>query len=135
MVAQDRFRVLVDLSDEYKTHTGGHAPAHVTVVTNEAFARDHGDIVRDYLKAYKTTTEYIHAHPEVWDEYAASIKMDDPKERTLLAAKMGPNIVEKWDADQIATQVDYLKLVHEILGDSVLKSIPPDLIRNTYNPQ
>ena len=135
MSAQDRFRVLVDLSEEYKAHTGGHAPAHVTIVTNEAFAKDHGDIVRDYLKAYKAAVEYTHTHPEVWDEYAASIMMTDPKERALLAAKMGPNIVEKWDESQIAAQNDYLKLVHDILGDSVLKTIPPDLIRNTYNPQ
>jgi NitT/TauT family transport system substrate-binding protein len=135
MAARDRFRVLVDLSDEYKTHTGGHAPAHVTIVTNEAFAKDHSDIVRDYLKAYKATNEYIHAHPEVWDEYAASIMMNDPKERALLAAKMGPNIVEKWDAEQIAIQNDYLKLAHDSLGDTVLKTIPTDLMRNTFNPQ
>jgi len=135
MAAQDRFRVLVDLSEEYKAHTGGHAPAHVTIVTNEAYAKDHGDVVRDYLKAYKEAVEYTHTHPEVWDEYAASIMMNDPKERALLAAKMGPNIVERWDESQIAAQNDYLKLVHDILGDSVLKTIPPDLIRNTYNPQ
>ena len=61
--------------------------------------------------------------------------MNDPKERTLLAAKMGPNIVENWDAGQIAIQNDYLKLVHDLLGDSVLKTIPADLIRNSYNPQ
>jgi NitT/TauT family transport system substrate-binding protein len=135
MAAQDRFRILMDLSDEYKSRTGGHAPAHVTVVTNEAFAKDHADVVRDYLKAYKAATEYVHAHPEVWDEYASSIMMNDPKERALLAAKMGPNIVDKWDADQIATQNEYLKLVHEILGDNVLKTIPADLMRNTFNPQ
>jgi hypothetical protein len=61
--------------------------------------------------------------------------MNDPKERTLLAAKMGANIVEKWDSEQIATQNDYLKLVHEILGDTVLKTIPTDLIRTTFSPK
>ena len=96
--AQDRYRVLVDLSAEYKAHQGGRAPAHVTVATNEEFAKTHGDIVRDYLKAYKNTLLYIHAHPEVWDEYAASIKMDNPAERALLREKMGANLVETWDA-------------------------------------
>jgi hypothetical protein len=71
----------------------------------------------------------------VWDEYAESIMMNEPKERMLLIAKMGPNIVEKWDAEQIAVQNDYLKLVHEILGDDVLKTIPTDLIRTTFNVQ
>ena len=76
----------------------------------------------------------MHAHPEVWDEYAASIKMDDPAERKLLREKMGANLVEKWDAEQIALQNDYLKLVHDIIGDSVLKVVPQDLIRNDYIP-
>jgi len=134
MFAQQRYRVLVDLSAEYKTHQGGRAPAHVTVATNEEFAKTHGDIVRDYLKAYKATLEYVREHPEVWDEYAHSIKMDNPDERTLLREKMGANLVEKWDADQISLQKDYLKLVHDIIGESVLKVVPEDLIRNEYNP-
>jgi ABC-type nitrate/sulfonate/bicarbonate transport system substrate-binding protein len=132
--AQDRYRVLVDLSAEYKAHQGGRAPAHVTVATNEEFAKTHEDIVRDYLKAYKNTLLYIHAHPEVWDEYAASIQMDNPAERALLREKMGANLVETWDADQIALQNDYLKLVHNIIGDSVVKVVPQDLIRNEYVP-
>jgi NitT/TauT family transport system substrate-binding protein len=132
--AQDRYRVLVDLSAEYKTHQGGRAPAHVTVATNEEFAKTHPDIVRDYLKAYKNTLLYIHAHPEVWDEYAASIQMNNPQERALLKEKMGANLVETWDAGQIALQNDYLQLVHNIIGDSVVKVVPTDLIRNDYIP-
>lgn len=132
--AQDRYRVLVDLSAEYKAHQGGRAPAHVIVATNEEFAKTHNDIVRDYLKAYKNTLQYVHAHPEVWDEYAASIKMDNPAERKLLREKMEPNLVDTWDADQIALQNDYLKLVHTIIGDSVLKVVPTDLIRSDYAP-
>src|SRR5437762_5138210 len=115
--AKDRYRVLADLSAEYKAHQGGRAPAHVIVATNEEFAKTHPDIVRDYLKAYKNALDYVHAHPEVWDEYAASIKIDQPAERALLREKMGPNLVENWDAAQIALQNDYLKLVHDIIGD------------------
>jgi len=132
--AKDRYRVLVDLSADYKAHQGGRAPAHVTIATNETFAKAHSDIVRDYLKAYKNALDYVKSHPEVWDEYAASIKMDDPAERTLLREKMGPNLVEHWDTEQIALQNDYLKLVHTIIGDSVLKVVPTDLIRNDYTP-
>src|SRR5262249_43420103 len=133
MFAQQRFRVLVDLSEEYKAHQGGRAPAHVTVATNEEFARSHPDIVRDYLKAYDTAVAYINSHSEVWDEYAKSINVEAPEEKKLLQEKMAPNIVAKWDADQIAVQKDYLNLVHEIVGDSVLKVVPADLIRDEYN--
>ena len=134
MFAQQRYRVLVDLSDEYKAHQGGRAPAHVTVATSEQFARSSPDIVRDYLKAYETTVAYIKAHPEVWDEYAKSINVENPEETKMLQQKMLPNIVDKWDDDQIAVQKDYLNLVHEIVGESVLKVVPNDLIRNEYNP-
>ena len=61
-------------------------------------------------------------------------KIEDPEELRLLQEKMSPNIVDKWDAEQIAVQKDYLNLVHEIVGDSVLKVVPNDLIRNEYNP-
>ena len=134
MFAQQRYRVLVDLSDEYKAHQGGRAPAHVTVATSEQFANANPDIVRDYLKAYEATVEYIRAHPVVWEEYAKSINVENPEEIKLLQQKMLPNIVDKWDDDQIQVQKDYLNLVHEIVGDSVLKVVPNDLIRNEYNP-
>jgi len=132
--AQNRYRVLADLSGEYRAHQGGRAPAHVTIATNEEFARTHEALVRDYLKAYKSAVEYVHAHAEVWDEYAASIKMDSAGERKLLREKMEPNLVDRWDADQIALQNEYLQLVHNIIGDSVLKVVPTDLIRNDYAP-
>ena len=64
----------------------------------------------------------------------AAIQMTDAAERKLLREKMEPNLVEKWDADQIALQNDYLKLVHSIIGESVLKVVPTDLIRNDYAP-
>jgi len=134
MFAQQRYRVLMDLSEEYKTHQGGRAPAHVTIATSEKFAGASPDIVRDYLKAYEATVAYIKAHPEVWEEYAKSINVTNPEETELLQQKMLPNIVDKWDHDQIAVQKDYLNLVHEIVGDSVLKVVPDDLIRNEYNP-
>ena len=134
MFAQQRFSVLTDLSDEYKAHQGGRAPAHVTVATSEQFARANPDVVRDYLKAYEATVAYIRAHPEVWGEYAKSINVEDAEEIRLLQEKMLPNIVDSWDDDQIAVQKDYLNLVHEIVGDSVLKVVPNDLIRNEYNP-
>ena len=132
--AGGEYRVLVDLSDEFKAHQGGRAPAHVTIATNEEFARAHGDIVRDYVKAYEAGVEYVNSHPEVWNEYADSIQMTDPKQRALLQQKMGPNIVSKWDDQQIALQNDYLKLVHDIVGEDVVKTVPHDLIRDEFNP-
>ena len=134
MFAEDRFRVLLDLSEEYRSRTNGRAPAHVTIATNEEFARTHPDIVSDYLKAYEAAAAYIRDHREVWAEYLKTIEVTDPKEVALFEEKMGPNIISVWDKQQIAVQQDYLKLVHEIIGDSVLKTVPEDLIRDDFNP-
>jgi NitT/TauT family transport system substrate-binding protein len=134
MFAEDRFRVLLDLSEEYRARTNGRAPAHVTIATNEKFAKEHPDIVRDYLKAYEAAAAYIREHREVWAEYLKTIEVTNPKEVALFEEKMGPNIVSVWDKEQIAVQMDYLKLVHDIIGDSVVKTVPQDLIRDDFNP-
>jgi ABC-type nitrate/sulfonate/bicarbonate transport system substrate-binding protein len=134
MQAEERFRVLTDLSAEYREHEGGRAPAHVTIATNEAFANANPDIVRDYLAAYRTTLDYIRNNPEVWDAFADSIEMESPASRRMLREKMGPNLIDTWDAEQIAVQNDYLNLVKEVIGESVLGSVPNDLIRDEYSP-
>jgi len=134
MFAEDRFRMLLDLSEEYRTRTKGRAPAHVTIATNEQFAKEHPDIVRDYLKAYEAAAAYIREHREVWAEYLKTIEVTDPKEIALFEEKMGPNIVSVWDQEQIAVQKDYLQLVHDVIGDAVVKTVPQDLIRNDFNP-
>ncbi len=134
MFAEDRFRVLVDLSEEYRARTNGRAPAHVTIATNEQFAKEHPDILRDYLKAYEAAVAYTREHHEVWAEYLKTIEVTDPREVALFEAKMGPNIVSVWDQEQIAVQKDYLKLVHDIIGDTVVKTVPEDLIRDEFNP-
>ena len=134
MFAEDRFRVLLDLSEEYRTRTNGRAPAHVTIATNEQFAKEHADIVRDYLKAYEAAAAYIREHHEVWAEYLKTIDVTDPKEIALFEEKMGPNIVSVWDKEQIDVQKNYLKLVHEVLGDTIVKTVPEDLIRDDFNP-
>jgi NitT/TauT family transport system substrate-binding protein len=131
--ASGRFRPLVDLSEEYKARQGGRAPAHVTVATNETFANAHPDIVRDYLAAFAKTVEYVSTHPEVWDEYAATIEIKDPGQRALLREKMGPNLTRSWDAAQIEVQIRYLQLVQQSAPD-VLKRVPDGLMRNDFLP-
>lgn len=134
MQAEDRFRVLTDLSEEYRLRQGGRAPAHVTIATNEEFAAANPDIVIDYLRAYRKAIDYIRENPVVWDEFADSIEMESAASRAMLREKMGPNLIDTWDAEQIAVQNDYLNLVHEIIGASVVETVPADLIRGEYSP-
>ena len=134
MQAEDRFRVLADLSAEYRAMGAGRAPAHVTIATNEAFAGSRPDIVRDYLLAYRAAMDHIDENPEVWDAFADSIGIESPASRAMLRERMGPNLIDTWDAEQIAIQREYLRLVNEIIGESVVGRVPEDLIRDELAP-
>ncbi len=134
MQAQERFRVLTDLSEEYRERQGGRAPAHVTIATNEEFATENPGIVRDYLEAYRTALDYVRENPDVWEAFADSIEMESPASRAMLREKIGANLIDTWDAEQIAVQNDYLNLVNRIIGESVLGVVPEGLIRDEYSP-
>ncbi len=134
MQAEDRFRVLADLSGEYRAMGAGRAPAHVTIATNEAFAAARPDVVRDYLRAYYAAIEHIDRNPEVWDAFADSIGIENPASRAMLRERMGPNLIDSWDAPQIAVQNEYLRRVNEIIGENIVGRVPEDLIRDELAP-
>ena len=113
---------------------GGRAPAHVTIATNEEFATENPGIVRDYLAAYRTALDYVRENPDVWEAFADSIEMESPASRAMLREKIGANLIDTWDAEQIAVQNDYLNLVNRIIGESVLGVVPEGLIRDEYSP-
>ncbi len=131
--AKGTYRVLVDLSGEYRKHHT-RAPAHVAVTTNEDFAATHRDVVTDFLRAYREAVAYVKANPDIWAEYGERIEMVDEAEVEILREKMTANLVGEWDAAQIETQQEYLELAFDVLGDSVVKSVPEGLIRDDFNP-
>ncbi len=128
-----KYRVLMDLSAEWEKHAG-RAPAHVTISTNEDFARAHPDILKRYLMAYLDTVKYVRSHPEIWQDYAKRIRLTEPGAAAALRDNMGPRIVDKWDSQQIKAEQDFLESAREILGPKVLKEIPKGLITDAYNP-
>ena len=131
--ARRTYRVLVDLSGEYKKHHG-RAPAHVTVATNEAFSTAHPDVLEDFLKVYQEAVTYVRSHPDIWADYGKQIDMAGEADVAALREKMAPSLVSEWDATQIELQTEYLKLAQEVLGENVLAAIPEDLIRDDFNP-
>jgi NitT/TauT family transport system substrate-binding protein len=128
-----KYRVLMDLSAEWEKRAG-RAPAHVTITTNEDFAKAHPDILKRYLRAYLEATRYVRAHTEVWDDYAKRINLTEPGAVAALRDNMGPRIVDKWDKDQIKAEQDFLEVTREILGPKVLKEIPKGLFTDAFNP-
>ena len=128
-----KYRVIMDLSAEWEKRAG-RAPAHVTIATNEDFAKAHPDILKRYLRAYLDAVKYVRGHPEVWADYAKRIKLTEPGAAAALRDYMGPRIVEKWDHDQMKAEHDFLEITREILGPKVLKEIPKGLITDVYNP-
>lgn len=128
-----KYRVLLDLSAEWEKRAG-RAPAHVTIATNEDFAKAHPDILKRYLRAYLDAVKYIRSHPDVWQDYAKRIKFTEPGAAAALRDKMEPRIVDKWDKEQMQVEQDFLEVTREILGPKVLKEIPKGLLTDAYNP-
>jgi ABC-type nitrate/sulfonate/bicarbonate transport system substrate-binding protein len=128
-----KYRVILDLSEEWEKRAG-RAPAHVTIATNEEFAKAHPDILKRYLTAYLDAVKYIRSHSEVWENYAKQIKLTELGAAAALRDNMGPRIMDKWDKDQIRVQQDFLEVAREILGPKVLKEIPEGLMTDAYNP-
>ena len=78
--------------------------------------------------------KYVRSHPDIWEEYAKQIRLTEPGAAAALRDHMGPRIIEKWDAEQIKAQHDFLEVARDILGPKVLKEIPKGLITDAYNP-
>ena len=131
--AQKKYRVLTDLSEEYQARQG-RAPAHVMVSTSEQFAREHPDIIRDFLRAYEDALQFSKENADVWARYGKTIGMTSDAEISLLREKMSANLIENWDAEQIATQQQYLEFVQSVLGERVFGAIPEGLLRDDFNP-
>ena len=131
--AQKKYRVLTNLSEEYQARQG-RAPAHVMVSTSEQFAREHPDIIRDFLRAYEDALRFSKENADVWARYGGTIGMTSEAEISLLREKMSANLIEHWDAEQIATQQEYLEFVQSVLGERVFGAIPEGLLRDDFNP-
>lgn len=131
--AKHTYRVLLDLSGEYRRRHG-RSPAHVTITTNEDYAAAHGDVLRDFLRAYRDAVAYANETPEIWAEYGKRIEMSTDEEVALLRSKMSANLVSAWDAAQIETQTEYLALALNVLADAGVDAPPAGLIRDDFNP-
>ena len=131
--AKGTYRVLVDLNREYRERHG-RVPAHVTITTNEDFAASHGPVLSDFIRAYREAVAYVKTHPEIWAEYGERIGMEDPKEVAILREKMTASLVSEWDAEQIELQRAYLETAVGVLGESIIPAVPPNLIRDDFNP-
>ena len=131
--AQGKYRVLADLSAEYKQRQG-RAPAHVTMSTSEQFASEHPDILQDFVRASQEAVEFAKADAGVWARYGETLGMTSDQEFATLREKMVPNLIDRWDQQQIAVQQEYLQFVQSVLGERQMGPIPEGLIRSDFNP-
>ncbi len=131
--ADGRYRALLDLSDEYKQRNMV-APAHVAIATNEPFASAHRDLVTGFVQAYRDAVQFAREDQGVWTAYGKSVGIQSEAGIATLRAKMMPNLVERWDAEQIAAERQFLVFAHSVLGEQVFKTYPEGLIRDDFNP-
>ncbi len=128
-----KYRILLDLSEEWQNRVG-RAPAHISMDTTEAFARANPDIVRDFIRAYREAVRLVRERPQLYEDYAKTLRIATPEGIALLRDRLTPRIVDVWDKKQMEIQTQFLELVIEVLGEKFLKAVPAGLMTDAYNP-
>ena len=88
----------------------------------------------EHVEAYEAALQFSKENADVWARYGRTIGMTSEAEISLLREKMSANLIEHWDAEQLATQQEYLEFVQSVLGERVFGAIPEGLLRDDFNP-
>ncbi|MBI2369068.1 MAG: ABC transporter substrate-binding protein [Deltaproteobacteria bacterium] len=128
-----KYRVLLDIGKEWEARKG-RAPAKVTFGPNEAFAREHGEALRAFLRAYVRAVEHVRRNPAIWREYAGQIKVTSEEAIRAMQTRWSEAYLDRWDREQIEVQMDFLQAAVEVLGPRFLRAIPKGLVRTDFVP-
>ena len=130
-----KYRVLVNIREEYEKYFGA-PPGQVMVTTTEAYAKDHGDVLRKYSAAMADGVDYVLKTPTVWQEYANSVKVTDPSAGAQYQKLLGGAFISKWDDATIKVQKEFITQLIDIIGTKGLaEKVPDGLFTTAYNAQ
>lgn len=110
-----KYKQIGDLSTEYIKATGT-IPVHVTLATTETYAADHCSELVAFSNAMRDGVKYVQSDDKAWDNYAADLKLTDPKAPKALQALLGENFRTDWDQKQVDGEIAMIESLIPILG-------------------
>jgi ABC-type nitrate/sulfonate/bicarbonate transport system substrate-binding protein len=122
---EDGYRILAQIPTDYADEVGGD-PAHVVMTSSEAFMSENEAVIVAFVAAYQDTMAFIEDNPEVWDQFAEDMELDDPNAGEVTREFLGGTYVTTWDEDQLAVQEALLETLIEIEADDAFLSEIPD---------
>lgn len=123
-IASGQFRVVGNLGDLYKKHTGKEF-LWITYATNDEFAAKHPQALLALNKAWKEAVAYIQKNDKPIDDYAAKVGMDAAGAK-LLRDRIRADYVMTWTPEYIKTISEFAVVAREVMGSGFLDTVPPE---------
>jgi ABC-type nitrate/sulfonate/bicarbonate transport system substrate-binding protein len=118
-------RIVSDLSEDWEEEFGS-LPAHVAVASYEGYVDENEEVIVAFNAALADAMDYMDENPQVWEDYAEAVELDDPDAPELLEERLAPRFVREWDEDQLEAQEDLLERVIEIAPPGTLPDEIPE---------
>ena len=124
-----KYKQIADLSGGYQK-AAGTKPVYLGPVSTDSYAADHCGQLKAFSNAMRDAVKYVQSDDKAWTDYAAKIKMTDPKAPKALQDLLGSNFVTEWDAKQIEGMNALLDSLIPILGEKdFVATVPKGLFR------
>lgn len=112
MLASGDYRVLLDLSEEWKKLTGHGMPFTVMVVNRKVLEKKR-DAVRAVVQAWRDSVEDVRQRPDVMNDYLAKAKITDPAAVKIAQQMMVPHFMNTWTEKEVDNIRVYWKIAAE----------------------
>ena len=119
-----KYKQIGDLSTEY-IKAMGTVPVHLTLATTETYAADHCSELVAFSNAMRDGVKYVQSDGKAWVNYAATLKLTDPKAPKALQALLGENFRTDWDQKTVDGEVAMIESLIPILGAKEFVSKSP----------
>jgi NitT/TauT family transport system substrate-binding protein len=112
MLASGEYRILLDISEEWKKLTGHGIPFSVMVVRRETLEKK-TDAVRAVVQAWRAAVDDIKQRPDRMNEYLAKAKMTEPAAVKIAQQIMIPQFMNTWTEKEVENVRLYWKIAAE----------------------
>ncbi|MCI2423183.1 ABC transporter substrate-binding protein [Saccharopolyspora sp. K220] len=124
-----KYRVLSDISEDYQSKFG-NLPGHVLAATTDEYAEKNCGVLNAFSAALDDTVAFIQHDEKVWSDYAANIKLTDPRAPATLRERVASRYIPEWNQAQADAEAALINQLIPVLGaDKFVPAVPDGLFR------
>jgi ABC-type nitrate/sulfonate/bicarbonate transport system substrate-binding protein len=130
MLESGRFRSVGNVGRMWRSATG-QDPLLLAVTVNEPWAREHADVVRRFVAAYRESLETLRRRADLWPELARSVGVTTERGVGLLARRLTDAFVSRWDTPFLEAQEVYAATIRQTFDEA--EGVPPQIPAGTFD--